>query len=93
MGPSSDVAWASWEASEWAGRTPHEIEIAIEVIVKKAGLGTEAGMIQSVGFGTFRKTKIPVIDIKFIQTMTVIDPTRITDINIQPAIIIDIILS
>ena len=66
------------------------IEIAVKVIIKKAGLGTKTGMIQSVGFGTFRKTEILVVDIEFIQPVSVIDPSRITDVNIQPAIVIDI---
>ena len=66
------------------------IQVAIAVIVKESDLGGVGGYAQSVLVGGFRKGEVMVVDIKFVLAMAICHMPGVADIDIEPAIVVDV---
>jgi hypothetical protein len=69
----------------------HEaVEVAVTVVVEEGDLGGIGGDIQAIFGGGLGKSAVVVIDIEFVLSVAVAHMAGITDIDVEPAVIIDI---
>src|SRR5690606_37259 len=66
------------------------IQVPVQVVVKKDGIGAVGIKIQSIFPGAFGKGAVPIVDIQFVVALEAIDAHHGTDIDVQKAVPIDI---
>ena len=69
----------------------HEaVEVAVAVVVEEGDLGGIGGDIEAVFGGLFGEGAVVVIDIEFISSVAVAHVAGVADIDIQPAVAVDV---
>ena len=66
------------------------VQVAVAVIVKKGDLRGIGGDIEAVLMRGFRKGAVVVIDVKFVAPPAVAHVAGIADVDIQPAVVVDV---
>ncbi len=66
------------------------IQVAVAVVVEKSDLGGIGGDVEAVFGGFFGKGTVVVIDIEFIPSVAVAHVARVADVDIEPAVAIDV---
>ena len=67
-----------------------EVQIAVPVVVEKDAVRTEAAVGQSVRGRFFFKGSVALVDKQFVFLVVALDVAGVADVNIQPAVAIDV---
>src|SRR5690606_31908747 len=66
------------------------VQVSVPIVVEKGGMGGEAGLGKAVFVGPFGKGEVPVVYIEVVVVVVALHISRIADVDVQKAIVVDI---